>query len=52
MARKYVNEDNLQIAMTEYQTEISGIGTRVQTEYGKTVGYVTRVYDNTTGDGE
>lgn len=52
MSKKYINESNLQTAMTEYQSDIGRIGNRVQTERGKTVGYVTRVYDNTSGDGE
>lgn len=52
MTKQYVNENNLQVAMTEYQSDIGRIGNRVQTERGKTVGYVTRVYDNTSGDGE
>ena len=39
--KRYVNEDNLQIAITEYK-ELS---------VGKDV-LVTRVYDNTSGDGE
>ena len=52
MSKKYINESNLQTAMTEYQSDIGRIGNRVQTERGKTVGYVTRVYDNTSGDEE
>lgn len=52
MVKKYVNDEHLQIAMTEYNKKNSEIGHIVQTEQGKTVGRVTRVYDNTTGDGE
>ena len=52
MVKKYVNDEHLQIAMTEYNKKNSEIGHIVQTEQGKTVGRVTRVYDNTSGDGE
>ena len=48
--KRYVNEDNLQIAMTEYK-ELS-VGKDVLTQYNENIGTVTRVYDNTSGDGE
>ena len=47
--KRYVNEDNLQIAMTEYK-ELS-VGKDVLTQYNENIGTVTRVYDNTSGDG-
>ena len=52
IVKKSVNDKHLQIAMTEYNKNNSEIGYIVQTEQEKTVGTVTRVYDNTTGDGE
>ena len=48
--KRYVNEDNLQIAMTEYK-ELS-VGKDVLTQYNENIGTVTRVYDNTSGDEE
>ena len=48
--KRYVNEDNLQIAMTEYK-ELS-VGKDVLTQYNENIGTVTCVYDNTSGDGE
>ncbi len=48
--KRYVNEDNLQIAMMEYK-ELS-VGKDVLTQYNENIGTVTRVYDNTSGDGE
>ena len=48
--KQFINEDNLQIAMTEYK--YLSVGKDVLTEYNKTVGTVTQVYDNTTGAGE
>ena len=52
MDKQYVNDEHLQIAMTEYNPNNSEIGHIVQTEQNKTVGTVTQVYDNTTGAGE
>ena len=52
MAKKYVHENNLQIAMTEYQKNMGIIGYEVKDQYDKFIGHVTRVYDNTSGDGE
>ena len=51
MSKKYINESNLQTAMTEYQEDLR-IKSKIRTQYGKEVGMVTRVYDNTSGDGE
>ena len=51
MSKKYINESNLQTAMTEYQEDLR-IKSKIRTQYGKEVGTVTRVYDNTSGDGE
>jgi len=45
MNEQYVNDKNLQIAMTEYKN--LSVGKDVLTEYNKTVGTVTQVYDNT-----
>ena len=50
MNEQYVNDKNLQIAMTEYKN--LSVGKDVLTEYNKTVDTVTQVYDNTTGAGE
>ena len=47
MDKQYVNDEHLQIAMTEYNPNNSEIGHIVQTEQNKTVGTVTQVYDNT-----
>ena len=52
IVKKSVNDKHLQIAMTEYNMNNSEIGYIVQTEQEKTVGTVSRVYDNTSGDGE
>ena len=51
MAKKYVNENNLQITMTEYQEDLR-IKSKIRTQYGKEVGTITQVYDNTSGAGE
>ena len=48
--RKYVDDSNLQIAMTEYND--NSINREVKDQYDRSVGTVTRVYDNTTGAGE
>ena len=48
--RKYVNDSNLQIAMTEYND--NSINREVKDQYDGSVGTVTQVYDNTTGAGE
>ena len=47
MDKQYVNDEHLQIAMTEYNPNNSEIGHIVQTEQNKTVGTVTQVYNNT-----
>ena len=48
--RKYVDDANLQIAMTEYND--NSINREVKDQYDRSVGTVTQVYDNTTGAGE
>ena len=48
--RKYVDNSNLQIAMTEYND--NSINREVKDQYDRSVGTVTQVYDNTTGAGE
>ncbi|WP_228381491.1 hypothetical protein [Streptococcus suis] len=50
MVKKYVNEDNLQIAMTEYNN--LGKGDAVITQYDDIVGRVTLDFDNENGNGE
>ncbi|WP_238142227.1 hypothetical protein [Streptococcus suis] len=50
MVKKYVNEDNLQIAMTEYNN--LGKGDAVITQYDDVVGRVTLDFDNENGNGE
>ena len=50
--RKYVDDSNLQIAMTEYQPNMKENKYEANTQYNQNVGYVTQVYDNTTGAGE
>ena len=47
MDKQYVNDEHLQIAMTEYNPNNSEIGHIVQTEQNKTVGTVSQVYNNT-----
>ena len=37
--------------MTEYQEDLR-IKSKIRTQYEKEVGIVTRVYDNTSGEGE
>ena len=49
---KYINDPQLQIAMTEYQPNMKKDKYEVNTQYNHNVGYVTQVYDNTTGAGE
>ncbi|RFU49973.1 hypothetical protein DDV22_11125, partial [Streptococcus chenjunshii] len=49
--KKYVNEKNLQTAMTEYNKGLE-VGRVVETQYGDTVGFVSKIYDNETGAGE
>ena len=51
MTKKYVNEGELQTAMTEYLPNMR-VGKVVDTQYGKEVGTVTQVYDNASGFGE
>ena len=51
MIKDYVNDKNLQIAMTEYDSEMD-LDHVVKTQSGDQIGTVTRVYDNTTGAGE
>ncbi len=48
--RKYVNDSNLQIAMTEYND--NSINREVKDQYDRSVGTVTQVYNNTTGAGD
>ena len=48
--RKYVDDSNLQIAMTEYND--NSINREVKDQYDRSVGTVTQVYNNTTGVGE
>ena len=48
--RKYVDDSNLQIAMTEYND--NSINREVKDQYDRSVGTVTQVYNNTTGAGE
>ncbi|RFU49982.1 hypothetical protein DDV23_11245, partial [Streptococcus chenjunshii] len=49
--KKYVNEKNLQTAMTEYNKGLEA-GRVVETQYGDTVGFVSKINDNETGAGE
>ena len=51
MIKDYVNDKNLQIAMTEYDSEMD-LDHVVKTQSGDQLGTVTQVYDNTTGAGE
>ena len=48
--RKYVNDSNLQIAMTEYND--NSINREVKDQCDRSVGTVTQVYNNTTGAGD
>ena len=48
--RKYVDDSNLQIAMTEYND--NSINREVKDQYDRSVGTVTQVYNNTTGAGD
>ena len=48
--RNYVDDSNLQIAMTEYND--NSINREVKDQYDRSVGTVTQVYNNTTGAGE
>ncbi|MEX2804351.1 hypothetical protein AB3329_04415 [Streptococcus sp. H31] len=48
--KKYINEKNLQIAMTEYR-DIS-VGREIKDQYDRTVGFASKIYDNETGAGE
>ena len=50
MAKQYINDYNLQVAMTEYRDLYKG-GDAVMPN-NKCLGYVSQVYDNTSGDGE
>ncbi|MBA1350881.1 DUF2974 domain-containing protein [Streptococcus oralis subsp. oralis] len=52
MVEKYINDPHLQIAMTEYQSNMKKDKYEVNTQYNHNVGYVTQVYDNTAGAGE
>ena len=52
MVEKYINDPHLQIAMTEYQPNMKKDKYEVNTQYNHNVGYVTQVYNNTTGAGE
>jgi len=51
MIKDYVNEENLQVAMTEYDSEMD-LDHVVKTQSGDQIGTVTQVYNNTTGAGE
>ena len=51
MIKDYVNDKNLQIAMTEYQDNM-GEGRTLYDQYESELGTVTQVYNNTTGAGE
>ena len=51
MIKDYVNDKNLQIAMTEYDSEMD-LDHVVKTQRGDKLGTVTQVYNNTTGAGE
>ena len=46
MIKDYVNEKNLQVAMTEYDSEMD-LDHVVKTQSGDQIGTVTQVYDNT-----
>ena len=46
MKEQYVNDKNLQIAMTEYDSEMD-LDHVVKTQSGDQIGTVTQVYDNT-----
>ena len=46
MIKDYVNEENLQVAMTEYDSEMD-LDHVVKTQSGDQIGTVTQVYDNT-----
>ena len=48
MIKDYVNDKNLQIAMTEYDSEI-GFRSCCENSRGDQLGTVTQVYNNTTG---
>ena len=52
MVEKYINDPHLQIAMTEYQSNMKKDKYEVNTQYNHNVGTVTQVYNNTTGAGE
>jgi len=51
MNEQYVNDKNLQIAMTEHDSEMN-LDHVVKTQSGDQIGTVTQVYNNTTGAGE
>ena len=51
MIKDYVNDKNLQIAMTEYDSEMD-LDHVVKTQRGDQLGTITQVYNNTTGAGE
>ncbi|WP_238139918.1 hypothetical protein [Streptococcus suis] len=50
MSSKYLDEPNLQIAMTEYN-DISK-GRKMKDQYDRSIGYVTLDFDNENGNGE
>ena len=52
MLKKYVNDLNLQIAMSEYDEDNTETGHYVITQNKITVGRVSKVYDNEYGSGE
>ena len=51
MVKKYINEQELQIAISEYNPDME-LGHVVETQYEKEVATFTQVYDNISGAGE
>ncbi|MGX9845839.1 hypothetical protein ACR3IL_11355 [Streptococcus iniae] len=49
--KKYIKDDNLQVAMSEYTKNIH-VGKIIQDQYDNSIGIVSRVYDNTSHSGE
>ncbi|HFH7357219.1 TPA: hypothetical protein ACGMS9_000362 [Streptococcus agalactiae] len=48
--KKYIDEEKLQIAMSEYKTIHPNA--RLKDQYDNTIGVVSEVYDNTSHSGE
>lgn len=48
--KKYLNEQNLQIAMAEYR-KVS-LGRELFDQYDRSIGYTSQIYDNEHGNGE